>query len=347
MRSLTARRAGLTWPCVGPVGEEAVLVERLSGLVTTGERQTRDAWRRERALLEASGIERSRIGTRARHFGSRKIKTRVIEFILWMVGLRRRGLSNALALRLTEVALTFPDLPPAFDGYTLLHLSDLHVGQVPGLTERAVALLTGVEVDLAVFTGDVQTLGRPAAVETLGHLTPIFAAFTARDGRVAVLGNHDAADVVPILEGLGLQVLINGHAEIVRGDQRLSLVGTDDVRYFFTEHAIAALRDRPPGFSIALVHSPELADIAASAGHALYLTGHTHGGQIALPGGRPVVTATMINRHLGSGAWRVGAMQGYTSRGIGIGKVQARFNCPGEIILFRLYRGEPAGLKVM
>lgn len=316
------------------------MVETRSTLVMAGERQPREVWRRRRAALESGDVHSTRLGPHPRGRGGRRIKTRLIEFILWMTGMRARGRANALDVRLTHLEFHFPDLPPAFDGYTLLHLSDLHAGTIPGLSERAAALVAGLEVDLAVLTGDVQTLGRPAAAVVRGHLAPVMAAFTARDGAVAVLGNHDSHLVVETLEALGLRVLINGHAEIVRGAERIVLAGTDDVRFFFTEDAVATLRDHPPGFSIALVHSPELADVAATAGHALYLTGHTHGGQIALPGGRPVATAMVTNRHLASGAWRLGAMQGYTSRGIGIGKVAARFNCFPEVALIRLRRRE-------
>jgi predicted MPP superfamily phosphohydrolase len=88
--------------------------------------------------------------------------------------------------------------------------------------------------------------------------------------------------------------------------------------------------------AILLSHTPELYRQAAHAGFDFFLCGHTHGGQICLPGGVPVILEAKIPRRLGSGAWSHGPMQGYTSRGAGTSVVDVRFNCPGEITLHRL-----------
>ena len=156
---------------------------------------------------------------------------------------------------------------------------------------------------------------------------------------VAVLGNHDPSVMADALAHFGITTLVNETLTIERDDARLVLTGLDDVHRFYTAAADAALTAAPAGFRIALVHSAEIADRAAAAGFALYLCGHTHGGQICLPGGRALLT--MLRRcHFGArGEWRCGAMIGYTSNGLGVGDVPLRFNSRGEIAVITLRRG--------
>ena len=123
-------------------------------------------------------------------------------------------------------------------------------------------------------------------MDRLGH---VVSAVRATDGLLGVLGNHDSASMVPPMEDLGIRVLLNETISYGRGEDAVIVTGVDDVHRFRTEEAHTALESAPDGFCIALVHSPEAADIAARR-HRLYLTGHTHGGQICLPGGRPFAT---------------------------------------------------------
>jgi len=87
----------------------------------------------------------------------------------------------------------------------------------------------------------------------------------------------------------------------------------------------------------------ELADVAAAAGYAFYLAGHTHGGQICLPGGRPIVTQLTRCKHAAVGLWREAGMTGYTSSGLGVSDPAVRFNSRGEVTIFTLRRAENAG----
>jgi uncharacterized protein len=82
-----------------------------------------------------------------------------------------------------------------------------------------------------------------------------------------------------------------------------------------------------------------MADVAAAAGYALYLSGHSHGGQVCLPGGRPILTAMDSHRRLATGPWQWDGMLGYTTRGVGVVQ-RTRFNCPPEVVVLRL-RCEP------
>jgi predicted MPP superfamily phosphohydrolase len=89
-------------------------------------------------------------------------------------------------------------------------------------------------------------------------------------------------------------------------------------------------------FSILISHTPEIYRQAAHAGFNLMLSGHTHGGQICLPGGIPVTLEAVLPRHMGSGPWKYHEMIGYTSVGAGSSVVPVRFNCPPEITLHHL-----------
>jgi uncharacterized protein len=88
--------------------------------------------------------------------------------------------------------------------------------------------------------------------------------------------------------------------------------------------------------NVLLVHSPELIDEARDFGAGLYLCGHTHGGQICLPGSIPIITNAACSRRFIAGPWQDGPMAGYTHRGTGVSCVPVRFNCPGEVVVHTL-----------
>lgn len=300
----------------------------------------RDDWLARRRQMEASGYRHGPGGRRGRwrqqpfHHA-----LRLLDRSLKGTGLYARGRRNALDLRLTELELGFPDLPPAFDGYRILQVTDTHFDTLPELADAARRLMAGIEVDMLALTGDVQGehgAPPPRSVELLAHA---LGEVRVRHERIAVLGNHDAADMIGLLEPLGFDVLVNRSKAVERGGERLQLTGLDDVHYFYTDAARAALDGHDGGFRIALVHSAELADAASAAGYALYLCGHTHGGQICLPGGRPLFTQLTRCRFAAKGLWRHRGMTGYTSSGLGISGMPLRFNGRGEAALITLRRG--------
>jgi len=258
---------------------------------------------------------------------------------LKLCGLWRRGLANGLDICYRTVELNLARLPREFDGYRILHITDPHFDAVDGLGEAIVRTVAGAEVDLCVLTGDFRSAERGPFTETeiLEPLAAIRRTVQARDGFLATLGNHDAADMVAPFRDLGLRVLINRTHHVRRGGQTIALTGIDDVHRFYTPAAHAALSAHDPqAFGIVLAHSPEMAGEAAAAGHSLYLCGHCHGGQLCLPGGRPLITHLSRHRNLYAGLWRYGEMWGYTSTGAGLADPPVRFNCQGEVTEFRL-----------
>jgi hypothetical protein len=264
----------------------------------------------------------------------------VIRTTLRLAGLYGRGQRNAASVRLCRNVIRAATLPPAFDGFTILQLSDLHADMSVPAMDRTIALLAGLRYDLCVLTGDYRgkTYG-PFAEALAGvarvraHLSgPIF----------GVLGNHDTIRMVPELEDMGIRMLLNEALPIERAGERIHLAGIDDAHFFRVDNLEKAAEGIPPGeFSLLLSHTPEIYRQAAHAGFDAILCGHTHGGQICLPGGVPITLDSNLPRRLGAGAWRYGQMAGYTAVGTGSSVVAVRLNCPPEITLHRLERGEP------
>jgi hypothetical protein len=226
-------------------------------------------------------------------------------------------------------------LPPSFDGFTILQLSDLHVDFSRPAMERVLTLLDGLDYDLCVLTGDYrgETYGPYEA--TLTGMAKIRAAL---EGPVyAVLGNHDTILMVPGLEDMGIKVLLNEAVTIERGDERIHVAGIDDAHFYRVDNIEKAASGMPHDeFSILVSHTPEIYRQAAHADFDLLLSGHTHGGQICLPGGIPITLDSTLPREFGSGPWKYHGMIGYTSAGAGTSIVPARFNCPPEITLHHL-----------
>jgi predicted MPP superfamily phosphohydrolase len=149
-----------------------------------------------------------------------------------------------------------------------------------------------------------------------------------------VLGNHDTIAMVPGLEAMGIRMLLNEKDVLERGRQRIHLAGIDDAHFYQVDNIEKAAAGNPHNeFAILISHTPEIYRHAAHAGFDVLISGHTHGGQICLPGGTPLTLDSNLPRRMGSGSWKYHDMIGYTSRGAGSSVVPVRFNCPPEITL--------------
>ncbi len=259
----------------------------------------------------------------------------LIRGCLRLAGLYARGRRNARRIRVVRNEVRLAGLPPAFDGFTLLHLSDLHLDMSEDLPDALIAAVSGLEYDVCVLTGDfrARTYGPwQPALEALRRVVPHL-----RAPRYGILGNHDTVRMVPGLEAMGIQMLMNEAAVIERDGQTLHLVGIDDPHYYRADNLEKALDPVPAeATTILLAHSPELYRQATYAGCDLYLCGHTHGGQICLPGGIALMRNAAAPYRLCNGPWRYGELQGYTSRGCGVSVVDVRLNCPPEVTLHTL-----------
>lgn len=259
----------------------------------------------------------------------------IIEAALRLSGTYRRGRANAARVELRRNQIASTRIPKLFDGYSILHLSDLHADISGEAMRSARAIIADLQYDLCVLTGDYRG-------QTFGPYLPSLRVMRdlreAIKGEVyAVLGNHDTIEMVPDLERMGVRMLLNEHVAIERGDASIFLAGVDDAHFFRVDNVEKAASGIPEeAYSILLSHTPEIYRQAAHAGFDAMFSGHTHGGQICLPGGAPLTLEARLPRRMGRGAWRYADMDGYTSAGCGSCVVPVRFNCPPEITLHRL-----------
>ncbi len=259
----------------------------------------------------------------------------LIRATLRLTGMYRRGHRNAQNVRLRHNPVRSARLPRAFDGFTLLHISDLHADMSQPAMRRVAELAATLDYDACVLTGDFRGKTFGPFVHAISGMERVREAL--RGPVYAVLGNHDTIRMVPALETMGIRVLLNECVAIARGEARIHLAGIDDAHFFRVDNIEKAGDPIPEGaFSVLLSHTPEIYRQAAHAGFDLLLAGHTHGGQICLPGGIPITLDSHLPRRFGAGAWRHGGMAGYTSVGAGSSIVAVRLNCPPEITLHRL-----------
>ena len=302
----------------------------------------RRLWQRRRRRMEAGGGKYTPLGYRS-DVGGAVLNAALDLFgrLLALTPFFARGYRNAHSVTVEHLRLAFDHLPPAFDGYRILHLTDLHIDATPDLPAAIAKAVDGMSVDLCVMTGDYRFADAGEHRHILPALRAVLDGVDAQDGTVAVLGNHDDQAMAASLEdALGVTVLVNERIRLRRGGDSIAVSGTDDVSSYYTADAAETLEHPVDGFGLALVHSPEMADEAARGGHALYLCGHTHGGQIALPNGTPLITHVCRNRALAAGLWQRGGMVGYTGAGTGFSGLPIRFNTRGEATLITLRKGK-------
>ena len=259
----------------------------------------------------------------------------LIRLALRISGMYGRGRRNAADIRLQHNGVVIDGLPEGLSGYTILQLSDLHVDMQPAILDALLERVEGLQYDLCVLTGDfrARTYGPYDAV--LDGMTRLKAALSGPV--LGVLGNHDFIEMVPELEALGIRMLLNESLAIEHEGAVLHVAGVDDPHYYQVDNLEKAAAEIPEGaVSVLLSHSPEIYRRAAHAGFRLMLCGHTHVGQICLPGGYALTYNIDAPRWLGRGAWQHHTMQGYTSSGCGSCVVDARFNCPPEVTLHTL-----------
>ena len=252
-------------------------------------------------------------------------------------------------MKVDDVELAFPDLPAGLDGFTIVQISDLHVGPFMdrAMLQSTVRRINAMAPDLVAITGDIINWGSSYIAEAAEGL----AGLQAEQGVYGVLGNHDffcdTESLCSRLEKEGVQMLRNGWREIrPEGGGLLQLVGIDDPqgrlrRDQNTPNLKKALQQAPGfGFRVLLSHRPTVFDAAAALGVRLTLAGHTHGGQIILPAGNVhnwSFARLFYERDYGlydkDGAYL------YINRGLGVVGPPMRINCPREITRIVLRRG--------
>lgn len=242
-------------------------------------------------------------------------------------------------IQVTRREIPIAGLPAELDGFTIAHLSDIHYGPmlVPGLIERAVARTNALEPDLVALTGDLVDR-RASEVEPAARA---LGGLRARLGVWAVLGGHDITAGERLAQRAytenGIRLLLNEAAPVVESVPPLWIAGVRDNSEYYLDRLRATLSGVPEDARVLLLaHSPDIALEAQEAGVDLVLSGHTHGGQICAPVYGPILTETRLGRRFARGLARAGDTWVYTSRGIGVVRMRARFLCRPEIALLRL-----------
>ncbi|XIA62286.1 metallophosphoesterase [Bradyrhizobium sp. TZ2] len=256
-----------------------------------------------------------------------------------LTGLYGRARRNADHVVVRQHSVSFNNLPAAFDNFTILHISDLHADISLGAMRHLVSVAGGLQYDICVLTGDYRGKTYGPFEKSLELIDELRAQL--KGPVYGVLGNHDSIHMASPMEAMGIVMLFNECKPIVRDGQRIFLAGIDDPHFYRADDIEKAASKIPSdAFSILLAHTPEVYDRAVRARFDLMLCGHTHGGQLCLPGGIPIKLEAAIPRSLGAGRWQRGAMIGYTSVGAGTSILPVRLNCPPEITLHTLRYSE-------
>jgi predicted MPP superfamily phosphohydrolase len=255
------------------------------------------------------------------------------------VALLARGIANTRHLQVSRETVVIPELPAAFDGFTLLHLTDLHLRTGSHWPERLLALTRELAPDCVCFTGDfiMQRGAFPSLRNLLQTLTAdvahCFAVFGNADYRPQLLLNTQRTALTA-----DIPFLRNTAQPITRDSRQLWFAGVEDPHDGFADLG-AALADVPSDFPVILLaHSPEIINETLDPRIRLVLSGHTHGGQMCLPGGFAPYTNIHLPRPFVAGRHQVNGAVLYVSRGIGSTRIPLRYNCEPEATLFTLTR---------
>jgi len=268
-----------------------------------------------------------------------------INLILIAVGGTGYGMLIEPALvQVEKVQLMLKRLPRVLSGIRVAQVSDIHMGGWMNLDRlnEVIKLLMEQKPDLLLITGDfiVGHQYNESSRRAIKNLIEAFSPLTRSIPTFAVLGNHDHwanADAIhQMLPLCGITDLTNSVSTFSRDGGNLYLCGVDDIweGNVRLDEVIAGLPD--DSAAILLAHEPDFADTSAATGRFdLQVSGHTHGGQIVFPLiGPPVLP--YLGWKYPSGLYQVGGMFQYTNRGIGMGRIPVRLNCPPEITVFTL-----------
>lgn len=236
-----------------------------------------------------------------------------------------------------EIEIPVRGLPEAFDGYRIAQLSDLHIGGFSPLATglRWARLTNEQKPDVIVLTGDYVTSG------TVFHddIAATVGALQAPDGVVVSMGNHDyfgeGDPLIDKLRARGVTVLRNASTAIERAGEQLRIGAVDDT-WTGRDDLAATLRDGVP--HVVLAHDPDLFESAARQGVPLMLSGHTHGGQVALPFFAERFNPARLRHKHTLGLYRDGDAYHYVHGGLGITGPPVRLGVPPEIAILTLRR---------
>jgi predicted MPP superfamily phosphohydrolase len=240
--------------------------------------------------------------------------------------------------RLTRRTVEVPRLPASFRGLSVAYLSDLHHGPYVGLDyiNRAIDWTNSLRPDLVLLGGDYVSYHR----RYIGPVCEAMGRLKAPLGRFAVLGNHDTWEGGSVcraeLDRAGLELLANRGVCLRRGGDRLQIAGVGDLWTDEPDLGRALQDAREGDAAIVLSHNPDFAEYARDPRVSLMLSGHTHGGQVVVPGVGALVLPSRFGRKYAGGLVQAPAYPVYVGRGVGTSGPPVRFYCRPEIVLLTL-----------
>jgi predicted MPP superfamily phosphohydrolase len=245
-------------------------------------------------------------------------------------------------IRVNRYRFPVADLPKAFQGFTIVHLTDLHCSKYVsvGYLRKVVRKVNALSPDVIVITGDfVRGSSDPAYAEEVGNL---LADLRASNGVFAVPGNHDYWSGIETVERAvskaGIRFLTNANVTIERSGEHLVLCGVDDLWEGVVNFSDALKGTESASPRILLMHNPDSFEEAAQYPFDLILCGHTHGGQIVLPLIGPPLVPSRYGKLYAAGFFRKNGRSMYVNRGVGLVPPAVRFCCRPEIAVFALER---------
>ena len=276
-------------------------------------------------------------------------------------------------LKLTEISLFLPQLPSNLENTRILHVTDLHTKGYGG-REQCLHDVVREGCDLFICTGDTcselrlanplakgpkDDSGNQAKLSWHGVLIPpriddaidvcrkILVDLDCPLPPFFMQGNHDPDEFITLLRDLGACVLANETRQIeMLHLGRINLCAAGRYQRDGADVPQTLLNLDPDLFTVGLCHYPEMAEALAMAGVDFIMAGHTHGGQVCLPGGFPMLTHSRTGRRYCAGLERIGDSFLYTSRGVGTSIAGLRLFCPPEITRFNLRRGGAENTRV-
>jgi len=250
--------------------------------------------------------------------------------------------------QLVQLEMVLPRLPAAFDGFRIVQLSDFHYDEFFCIhpIRRAIEIVNHMNPDLVVLTGDFVTVSmlsdyihdEKKSALAAEPCAKLLTQLRSRLGSLASLGNHDVDSdpsiVTEALESHSITVLRNASRSIEQAGKRLWICGLDSMEG--RPNIGLALRGVPKDEAvIVLMHEPDFADVVKNYPVDLQLSGHSHGGQVWIPGiGAPWLPGGA--RQYPRGRYTAGSLPLYTNIGLGTIRMPVRVNCTPEVTLVTL-----------
>ena len=256
------------------------------------------------------------------------------------------GLIEPNEVDVRRIDLRIERLPSAFDQFQIALISDLHFGPYTSAREIRAAVRAANELkpDMVAILGDFVTEpltgSKPAGARKAEPCAQVLSELQSRAGAFAILGNHDYATdpdfVADALSAHGINVLRNRSHVIEESGSRLWLIGVNDAMSEAAQLDGALAGVPAKETRLLLVHEPDFADYASRYGISAQFSGHSHGGQVRIPGLRPLWLPDLAQKYY-DGYYRIGNLHLYTNRGIGTVGLPFRFCCPPEVTLVKLW----------